>query len=90
MPKAQSLMLFAGLFLVIIGVGLVIYQMMIVDDAVDARAPSRRVGLEAAGVKANVQTTYVGLVLVVSGVFLMSIGYLGAKPWKKIEETESG
>jgi uncharacterized membrane protein len=73
-------MMWSGVALIAVGVILICVQIWLQVAVPAFQAPSRSLGVEGLGTKASVQTTYVGLVLVVLGAFLEIIGYLGARP----------
>lgn len=79
MINPKLIVIFSGLFLVIVGVGLIAVQFYFQVSAPDIAFPQRGANLEAAGVKASVSTTYVGLILVVVGAFLEMVGLVFGK-----------
>lgn len=80
MAKPQVIIMWSGVVLIALGVILISVQMVLQIAVPAFEAPSRSLGLEGLGAKASVQTTYVGLVLVVVGAFLEIVGYVGARP----------
>jgi uncharacterized membrane protein len=79
MKNPKLIVIFSGLFLMIVGVGLILVQFYFQISAPEIIFPQRGANLEAVGVKAGVATTYVGLVLVVVGAFLEIVGYIFGK-----------
>jgi len=79
MINPKLIVIFSGLFLIIVGVGLIAVQFYFQVSAPEIAFPQRGANLEAAGVKASVSTTYVGLILVVVGAFLEMVGYIFGK-----------
>ena len=80
MARAQALIMWSGVALICAGVILIGAQIWIQVNVPTFQAQSRSLGVEGLGTKASLQTTYIGLVLVVVGAFLEIIGYLGARP----------
>lgn len=72
----KLIVIFSGLFLMVVGVALIVIQFYFQMTVPEAVMPARSLNLEAAGAKAHVSTTYIGLALVVAGTFLESIGFL--------------
>jgi len=56
----------------------------------NAVGQSRSMTLSAGGAEASVNTTYIGLVMIVAGAFLESVGFLGAGPWRNNAKTDNG
>lgn len=83
MFKPQTLVMLTGLFLIVVGVGLIVAQIWIQVDNPDFDAPSRSLDVGGAGAEASVQTTYPGVVLTVLGVVLEAVGFLATKPWRQ-------
>ena len=79
MINPKLIVIFSGLFLIIVGVGLIAVQFYFQVSEPEIIFPQRGANLEAVGVKAKVSTTYVGLILVVAGVFLEAVGYIFGK-----------
>lgn len=79
MINPKLIVIFSGLFLIITGVGFIAIQFYFQVSQPEIVFPQRGANLEAVGVKANVSTTYVGLILVVAGVFLEIVGYIFGK-----------
>ena len=75
----KIVVILSGLFLMIAGVVLIGIQFYFQVSAPDIVFPQRGLNLEAAGAKANVSTTYVGLALVIAGVFLEIVGLILGK-----------
>lgn len=82
MNRPQLILLITGTTLIIVGIGLVIAQMFIQVDAPDVPFPTRSLNIDAPGASASVQTTYVGLVMIVIGAVLEIVAYVGGRPWK--------
>jgi hypothetical protein len=84
-PKdAQTVIMLSGAILIVGGLILIGAQFWI-EVSLSADAPNfakRGANLEAAGVTASVQTTYVGLVVLIVGAFLEVVGFIAARPWR--------
>jgi hypothetical protein len=65
--------MWSGVALIAVGVILICVQIWLQVTVPACQAPSRSLGVEGLGAKASVQTTYVGLVLVVLGDFWRSL-----------------
>lgn len=75
----KLIVILSGLFLIIVGVVLIAIQFYFQVSAPDIVFPQRGLNLEAVGAKADVTTTYVGLALVVAGMFLELVGFIVGK-----------
>ena len=80
MARSQAVIMWSGVALICAGILLVGAQIWIQIYVPTFQAASRSLGVEGLGTKASLQTTYIGLILVVLGAFLEIIGYLGARP----------
>lgn len=74
--NARTIVVASGAALIIIGIGLIVVQFWLSATSPDFVPRSRSLNLQALGAKAELQTTYVGLALVVIGAFLEVIGLL--------------
>jgi uncharacterized membrane protein len=81
----QHIITWSGAFLILVGVALVIAQMFIQVNKPETHSEfaSRSLNLQAPGAKAAVQTTYVGLVMIVVGAGLEVVGFVSARPWRQ-------
>jgi len=70
----RTIVVSSGALLIAIGVGLILVQFWLYATTPEFQPPSRSLGLEAAGTRAEVRTTYVGLTLVVVGASLEVAG----------------
>ena len=75
----RMIVIYSGLFLMIVGVVLIAFQFYFQVTAPDVTFSERSMNLEGAGASANVTTTYVGLILVVAGAFLQMFGLIVGK-----------
>jgi hypothetical protein len=89
MDRAQLIIMVCSAILIIFGLGLIAVQMWVQVTAPDIEFRPRGIGLETMGTKASVNTTYVGLIIVVVGAFLEIVGYLASKPWKSSSGKDS-
>lgn len=83
MERSQTIIMVTGAFLILVGVGLIVAQIWLLTTSPEIQFPTRGLDVEGLGAKASVKTTYVGLVLVVVGAILETIGFLAVKPWKQ-------
>lgn len=82
MNRPQLILLISGTTLIVVGIGLVIAQVFIQVDAPEVTFPTRSLGIDAPSASATVETTYVGLVIIVIGAVLEIVAYVGGRPWK--------
>lgn len=75
----RTLVVASGALLIAIGVGLVVAHSWLGATTPEFQPPSRALGPEGAGARAEVQTTYVGLAPVVVGAFLEAVGLFGRR-----------
>lgn len=81
--KPQKVVLWTGAALILTGLALVVAQFWVQMGAPETNFPTRSLTIEGAGAKAGVNTTYVGLALVVVGAFLESLAFVATKPWQR-------
>jgi uncharacterized membrane protein len=83
----QLIVVCSGALLIVGGLSLIIAQFWLEASlAADGpQFPSRSANVEAGGIAASVQTTYVGLVVLVVGAVLEVVGFLATRPWRPAE-----
>ena len=84
---AQLIVVCSGALLIVGGLSLIIAQFWLEASlAADGPPiPSRSANIDAGGIAASLQTTYVGLVVLVVGAVLEIVGFLATSPWRPAE-----
>ena len=83
LKHVRTIIMLSGALLIVVGLALTIDQFWLqfhTDKVIPVAA--RKLGIGAAGAEATLETTYVGLVPMVLGVFLEIVGYIAGRPWK--------
>lgn len=81
MLRPQMMIMLTGAFLIIVGVGLIVFQMWVETTSPGIQFNPRSLNIEGVGAKASITTTYVGLIIAAIGSVLEIVGYLASKPW---------
>jgi hypothetical protein len=71
----------SGAVLIAVGIAFVAIQMYLAVYHPEIPFPERGASLANSALTATVKTTYVGLIMIVVGAFLETVGYLGERPW---------
>jgi hypothetical protein len=82
MEHPQLIIMLSGVLCILVGLGLVVAQMWIEVTNPAHTFAQRGATMEGAGIKTSVQTTYVGLIVLLIGAFLETVSYVASRPWK--------
>lgn len=84
LAHAQLVVIWSGAVVIAGGLSLIIAQFWVEVSVISdgSRFGSRSASVDAAGVSASVETTYVGLVVLVVGAVLEIVGLIATRPWR--------
>jgi uncharacterized membrane protein len=77
---AQLIVLLSGALLIVVGLVLVCWQFYILASMPKPNFPDRELQVTQQAI--HLRTTYVGLMVLVTGAVLEAVGYLSAFPWR--------